>query len=139
MAALLECDVNAMSTPGSGDDKVSLPITFVISPRLVLPPQMIQAPTQGVFLTVITKKMRQKVVVRRLRMEQGQSPPRKHQCVDFPWSYAHEWESGDPTRERGRRQCSICKKWCSPATNAQGCNVPLSVQNQITLLRQSCT
>ena len=59
-----------------------------------------------------------------------------HSCkrprADFPWSYTHDWEGGDPPRARGKRQCTICKKWFLSGTNGQGWKVHLSIQHRIT-------
>ena len=57
---------------------------------------------------------------------------RKRPRADFPWSYTHDWTSGDPVRLRDRRQCVVCKKWFSQATNAQGWKVHLKKQHDVT-------
>jgi hypothetical protein len=56
----------------------------------------------------------------------------KRMRSDFPWSYTHDWKSGDPLRSRGRRLCLICKKWFSGSTNAQGWKAHLSTQHNIS-------
>jgi hypothetical protein len=62
---------------------------------------------------------------------------RKCQHGDFPWSYTHDWERGDPPRAQARRQCNICKKSFSGLTNGQGWKVHLSNQHRITKLSLS--
>jgi hypothetical protein len=57
---------------------------------------------------------------------------RKRKRADFPWSHTHEWKSGDPPRQQGKRKCLVCQKWFSSATNAQGWKVHLSVQHHVT-------
>jgi hypothetical protein len=59
---------------------------------------------------------------------------RKRQRADFPWSQTHDWISGDPPRQRGKRKCKVCQKWFSSATNAQGWKFHLSKQHQITAM-----
>jgi hypothetical protein len=57
---------------------------------------------------------------------------RKRQRVDFPLSQTHDWISGDPPRQRGKRKCKVCQKQFSSAMNAQGWKIHLSKQHQIT-------
>ena len=57
---------------------------------------------------------------------------RKRQCADFPWSQTHDWIIGDPARERGERKCTLCQKWFSARSNAQGWKNHLSTQHKVT-------
>jgi hypothetical protein len=57
---------------------------------------------------------------------------RKRQRANFPWSHTHDWTSGDPSQQRGRRKCMECPNWFSSGTNAQGWKIHLSKQHHIT-------
>ena len=67
-----------------------------------------------------------------LRTEQGRAPASAMRG-DFPWSYTREWESGDPTRERGRRQSSSMQEvvFATPRIPKDG-KSHLSVQHHIS-------
>ena len=60
-----------------------------------------------------------------------QTSSRKRRRRDFPWSYTRDWQDPDHLRVRGRRQCTLCKKWFSPTTNAQGWKVHLKYQHEV--------
>ncbi len=45
---------------------------------------------------------------------------RKRAHGEFPWVHTHGWMEGDPLAQKGKRQCSHCKKWFSSKTNCSG-------------------
>ncbi|CAM6070538.1 unnamed protein product [Sphagnum tenellum] len=44
----------------------------------------------------------------------------KRACGKFPWAHTHGWTEGDPLAQKGKCQCSHCKKSFSSKTNYSG-------------------
>jgi hypothetical protein len=57
---------------------------------------------------------------------------RKRARGEFPWVHTHGWMEGDPLAQKGKRQCSHCKKWFSSKTNCSGWKVHLSTKHGIS-------
>jgi len=57
---------------------------------------------------------------------------RKHAHGEFPWAHTHGWTEGDPLAQKGKRQCSHCKKWFSSKTNCFGWKAHLSNKHSLS-------
>jgi hypothetical protein len=60
------------------------------------------------------------------------SSKRKRLRSEFPWNHTHPWAEGDPLVERGKAQCTKCRKWFSRKTNASGWKANLSKQHALS-------
>jgi len=56
----------------------------------------------------------------------------KRACGEFPWVHTHGWMEGDPVAQKGKRQCSHCKKWFSSKTNCSGWKAHLSNKHDLS-------
>jgi hypothetical protein len=58
----------------------------------------------------------------------------KRKCArgEFPWAHTHGWTEGDPLAQKGKRQCSHCKKWFSSKTNCSGWRAHLSSKHSLS-------
>jgi hypothetical protein len=61
----------------------------------------------------------------------SQTSKRERVRRDFPWEFTYAWDNGDPVRERGKVQCSVCCKWFTNRTNASGWKLHLFKQHNI--------
>lgn len=51
---------------------------------------------------------------------------------EFPSTHTHGWTEGDPLAQKGKRQCSHCKKWFSSKTNCSGWKAHLSNKHSLS-------